>query len=773
MPYTLIRGDTQSLILPCAMGGVSYVVPSGTNLLLTVKVNLTDPDSAAVCQKAYGAGLSVIGPSTIRADFVPIDFYYQTNPSFHFDVQAQEATGPIHTVVLDTITLVTDVTLLTGLSIPAYTTNPPYPAGTTLSVTGSSWFQSGNVVGQGGTLVYLSGTTIYISGGAGGGGGGITQGQLDSLSGFTIATSGALQTQIAGGGTQVRVSGSSTLSIADISGIGGVQVFTSGGRVFVSGITGTQGGGGGVTQAQLDALSGVVGATGQVLYVDLTGLSGASASTYATQVALTQTGVSLGLQTALSGSILYADLTGLSGWANTTLATVTALAATGAFLYNDLTGLSGQAASTYALITSLVSSGLLLYQDITGLSGQVSSTYATLSSLTATGVTIETQILSLSGFTLNVSGALQTLITAVSANLTQTGITLSSQIAQTGTLLFVDLTGMSGQLNTNHATVLNLALTGQTLYQDLTGLSGQAVTTYATLVNLTATGVAIEAQLAQSGSNLYVLMTGLSGQNVSTYAPLTSLTQTGVLIEAQLSSLSGFTLNASGALQALIVGGGGTAVKVTGSSALVTANFTGIGGVLVFTSGGLVFVSGGAGGGGGGVPSVNGITSAVTVVGTGTVSVTTAGSSIIVSGDPSISGYVNSVSGALQNQITGGPFPASLSMSINGGLNVVSTGVKNVFQPNVAMTILGWNIVAYQTGSILFDLQKATLTSFPSFSSMVTGGIFPSLGLANKVYSSNVTGWTVAINPGDYLQFVVSGCTGIFQVNINITGTKT
>jgi hypothetical protein len=46
-------------------------------------------------------------------------------------------------------------------------------------------------------------------------------------------------------------------------------------------------------------------------------------------------------------------------------------------------------------------------------------------------------------------------------------------------------------------------------------------------------------------------------------------------------------------------GGGnttGTNVSITGSLTLNTANFTGIGGTIIFTSGGFVFISGGAGG---------------------------------------------------------------------------------------------------------------------------------------------------------------------------------
>lgn len=626
MPLTLIRGDTYSAVIPCHLRGAPFwPFNTGTsNLILTVKLNPTDPDSAAVCQKALGAGLGYSGDFNVRADFVPIDFYYQTQPLLYYDIQAQDQNGNITTLVLDTINLITDITLLTGLSIPAYTTNPPFPGGSQIQVTGSNVLVSGNLTGIGGTLVYISGNTVFISGAAGGSGPGAG---VSSLNGLT--------------------------NVVVLAGTGGLTVSAQGQTILVSG--------------------------------DLS-ISGA----------LTQTGVTLGAKIdALSGSA----------------ASNANLQSTGQQAFNLYTGLSGALGQTGSnlqsqvntLTTNLTTTGTTLYNDIVGLSGQVNT------SLTQTGVSL-LNIIANTG---------QAAWLAAQNN----AVNLSGNLTSTGSILYIDLTGMSGQLNTNLATITNL-------------------------------------------------------------------TQTGVIIEAQIISLSGFTTGVSGALQAQIAAGG-TQVKITGSSVLAIANLTGIGGALVFTSGAFTFISGGAGGAGGGVPSVNGITSAVTIAGTGGLSVSVNGSTILVSGDPnisgaltqtgvaieaqlnSLSGYVNNASGALQTQITGRPFLSTICMSINGGLNVISTGAKNCFQPNVAMTIYGWNIVAFQTGYILFDLQRSTLTSFPIFSGMITGGIYPSLNLSNKVYSSNVTGWNITINPGDYLQFVISGCTGIFLVNINITGTKT
>ncbi len=68
---------------------------------------------------------------------------------------------------------------------------------------------------------------------------GALQTKVNSLSGFTLGVSGALQNLISAGGTQVSITGSSTLSTANFTGIGGTQVYSVGGIVFISGFSGS------------------------------------------------------------------------------------------------------------------------------------------------------------------------------------------------------------------------------------------------------------------------------------------------------------------------------------------------------------------------------------------------------------------------------------------------------------------------------------------------------------------------------------------------------
>ncbi len=106
-----------------------------------------------------------------------------------------------------------------------------------------------------------------------------------------------------------------------------------------------------------------------------------------------------------------------------------------------------------------------------------------------------------------------------------------------------------------------------------------------------------------------------------------------------INSLSGYVQGASGAL---------SYVRVTGSSTIGGANFTGLGGTLIIYSGNLIFISGAAGGGGAGSSNVQ-ITGSSTLstanfTGAGSVTLFYDGTKIFISGtagaDSTLSGYV-------------------------------------------------------------------------------------------------------------------------------------
>lgn len=147
-----------------------------------------------------------------------------------------------------------------------------------------------------------------------------SNGAANTLSGLLTASGQAL--------SAVKVTGSSVNNVVNFTGLGGTLVFTSGGFTFISGAAG--GGGGTVTQGQLDALSGTLGASGSQLYVLLMNASGQFNSNFATILNL-----------ALTGSNLYATMTGLSGQAVTDYATKTQLTNSGVTIETQINSLSG------------------------------------------------------------------------------------------------------------------------------------------------------------------------------------------------------------------------------------------------------------------------------------------------------------------------------------------------------------------------------------------------------------------------------------------------
>lgn len=426
--------------------------------------------------------------------------------------------------------------------------------------------------------------------------------------------SGALQAQIAGAnGTQVRVTGSSTLTVADITGIGNTTVFWSGGQVFVSG---TAGSAGGITQGQFDLLSGNLTTTGAKVWDALLLTSGNLASTGSNlqgqintlTTNLTATGVKIWNGLLTTSGNLSSTGSNLQGQIDTL---TTNLTATGAKAWNAVITTSGNLASTgSSLDTRITSTGAKIWDGLIVTSGNLSSTGGNLqgqvntltTNLTATGAKIWAAILLDSG------------------NLATTGSSLDTRITSTGAKIWDGLIVTSG----------NLSSTGS-------NLQGQANTL---TTNLTATGAKIWGALLLTSGNLQTTGQTLANADASISGALaTKITNTGVTLWQR-------DIDISGAL-ATQIAGGGSVVKVTGSAAIPTADFTGIGGTKVFWSGGQVFVSGAAGGAGGGVPSVNGITNAVTIVGTGAITTSVQGNTIYVSGQEQLPMMLNFTAGAV------------------------------------------------------------------------------------------------------------------------------
>lgn len=553
--------------------------------------------------------------------------------------------------------------------------------------------------GSQGISVSQSGQTIYVSGQDW-----ATNTSLGALSGYVTGVSGGLQAQItAGGGTQVKISGSTTLVTANFTGLGGTLVFSSGGFVFVSGAVGA----GGVTQAQLDSLSGWSASA-----VNLT----ATGATITARETLISGILTTGLLN--TGQQLYSLVTGLSGQANTNYATASNLTLTGSGLYSLVTGMSGQDVTNYATKANLGLTGQQLYAYVTATSGTIGTT----------GTTLYNLVTALSG-QLNNNHASTGALLATGQSLYVYITATSGTIGTTGTTLYNLITSLSGQANTNYASTGNLLLTGQTLYNNIVLASGAA---------------------QNNGINL-------SGQ----------LTQTGVQLVNSLNALSGYVTGVSGGLQAQIIGAGGTQVKVTGSATLGTVNLTGVGTVSLTMSGSTVLISGTAAGGG--VSAINSLAGAIFVTGTGLITVLTLGQNLVVSGDNSISGALTSTGVLLGSSIgaTGQSLYAYVTAA-SGAVGATGITLYNLItalsgQSNVNYATTG-NLLA--TGQLLYNLTTA-LSGQLNNNHASTGALLAT-GQALYAYVTTTSGAVGAT--GTTLYNLVTALSGQSNVNYATTG---
>ncbi len=459
----------------------------------------------------------------------------------------------------------------------------------------------------------------------------------------------------------------------------------------------------------------------------------------------------------------------------------------GAVTQSQLDALSGWAASA----TGLRSTGSILYSLIVGLSGADANTYATLLNVTQSGVQLGAKIDSLSGWAQGMSGANFSLIAQTgqqawnAAN--NNGINLSGNLTSTGVQLGakIDLvsgwtqTVVSGGLETRitatgnsavtHANGIGINLSGN-LTQSGVQLGSKIDTVSGWTQNIVSGG--LEARIIATGNSAITHANGI-GINLSG-----NLTQTGV---QTLAYANGIGTIISGNLTS--TGQQLSAVKVTGSNIINIANFTGLGGTLVFWSGNQIFISGaGGGGGGGGVTSLNGLAGAINVLGTGGLTALTIGQNVLISGDSSISGALLSVSGALASQISANAAGVGTLNGLSGALNIIGTG------GTISVITSGANTIYIAVTGI------ATLPSVLSLSGNLTQTGVQALAYAagiGTIISGNLTstgvqlgakidlvsGWTqTVVSGGLETRITATGNSAITHANgigINLSGNLT
>lgn len=628
---------------------------------------------------------------------------------------------------------------------------------------------------------------------------------ITATSGFATGASGSLDTRLTSTGLQIgAISGAlATLLTATGQTVQGNVIAASGnlaltGQVLYSNVVATSGSlanTGQTLYGNIVATSGSLASTGLALYNYVLGLSGTAAPALAGYVYTTGVQTISGPKTftnvvALnSGVTSSVHIVGLANYTFTSGDYMVLFTGSPASVTGILPSATAYSGTFFTLLNGTTSalqiSGIigpdtnpLLYQydalEVYATSGQWNYVQRTGSPLTAT-------VTALSGYVGTVSGAIAVLLTqtglqigsisgALATLLTLTGQTLygnvvatSGSLANTGQTLYGNIVATSGSLASTGQTLYNnivatsgsLASTGQALYNYITATSGFATGASGFLsTSLTSTGLqigvisgALDTRLTNTGTLLSAVK--VSGSAIVPVADFTGIGSVSVVYSGGKIFVSGAASAAGSTADALNISGQlaltGTllsAVKVSGSSIINNANFTGIGTVSVVWSGGTIFVSGAAGAAGSAADALN-ISGQLALTGTQLSAVKVSGSSVINTAN--FTGY-----GTTMVFWSGGTIFVSGAPTAAGGSQADSINLSG------QLALTGTNLYNMLTGA------SGWLLAQPQVNLASGTGL-----LLNTVYYDNLTGVRILTISGTPLD------SNFVTLYLNVTGLAT
>lgn len=114
--------------------------------------------------------------------------------------------------------------------------------------------------------------------------------------------------------------------------------------------------------------------------------------------------------------------------------------------------------------------------------------------------------------------------------------------------------------------------------------------------------------------------------------------------------------------------------------------------------------------------------------------------------------------------------PRTLNFLIDGGGATITTGLKGWAGVDDSFYITGVELMADRTGGgIALDIQRASYTTFPIFTSIV-GATPPQLAtpFIQKYQDNALVGWTRTLSPDDVLRFSVTSASSVQLVLVKL-----
>lgn len=111
----------------------------------------------------------------------------------------------------------------------------------------------------------------------------------------------------------------------------------------------------------------------------------------------------------------------------------------------------------------------------------------------------------------------------------------------------------------------------------------------------------------------------------------------------------------------------------------------------------------------------------------------------------------------------------SITLTLDGGGSVITTGIKADVRIPYSGTITGWEIVANASGSIVIDVWKDTYANFPpTVADTIAGTEKPTLSSATKSQDTSLSTWTTSVTAGDWIRFNVDSVSTVTRVHLSI-----
>lgn len=118
----------------------------------------------------------------------------------------------------------------------------------------------------------------------------------------------------------------------------------------------------------------------------------------------------------------------------------------------------------------------------------------------------------------------------------------------------------------------------------------------------------------------------------------------------------------------------------------------------------------------------------------------------------------------------------SIGYIIDNGGAAITTGSKGYLQVPFDCKVLGWTIIADQSGSAVVDIKSVSVSSWPATSlttASIAGSDKPTLSSKKAARSFALTGWTTAVTEGDVWEFYVDSASTVTRLYIAMQVART